>query len=224
MDLLQYQGNDLRTKPWAQRRAILEALLSANPSSLFEMTTGCSARGCFDLKNSPIRINYPQHRGLVFKQTDSNAASDEHPSIGFFLESPPPSVLAALTAIRFSTSDHALCTFALKNQAGWLPVAHIHHTVPGTMREKIYSLITSHYGHTHTLSPGLLAYISYREVIPSPRSKAGCSLHGTTIAEWILDGRPDQASSLDTLRIPQTPTPPSVSPPTYSPQLLLFDA
>jgi len=217
-DLLEKDGVDIRSLPFAERRKMLEQILT--PGATDELP---SCRGTLSpaLRVSPmvqaqsweeLAIQRSQSRslkveGLMLKRADSKYGVGRRKGDWWKWKVDPYSVDAVLM---YAQKGHGKrgglytdYTFGLWRGGDLVPVAKAYSGLTDAEIKEVDSFIRKNtvekFGPVRTVKPQLVFEIGFEGIQRSTRHKSGVAVRFPRILRWRLDKKIDEADSLDRL-------------------------
>ena len=207
-DLLEWQGTDIRDRPFAERRALLEA-------------------ACADLPDdAPIRLS-PQHRfahwsdlaalrttardanaeGLMLKRADSPYLAGRKKGDWWKWKLDPLTIDAVMIYAQSGSGRRANLftdfTFAVRNGNELIPFAKAYSGLTDAEFRQITAWVRKNtierFGPVRKVTPHHVFEIAFEGIQASPRHKSGIALRFPRMSRWRHDKPPTEANTLDDL-------------------------
>ncbi|QYZ71546.1 ATP-dependent DNA ligase [Neotabrizicola shimadae] len=207
-DLLETDGQDLRSAPFATRRAALEALIARLP--------------LLPLSASPL-LPIPDWTGLALTRTQARDARAE----GLMLKRAASPYLggrkrgdwwkwkldpfSADMVMLYAQAGHGRraglytdYTFAVRDGEALVPVAKAYSGLTDAEFTEITRWVNAHtlerFGPVRRVPPDLVFEVAFEGIQPSPRHKAGLALRFPRMLRWRRDKPAAEIDTLDSLR------------------------
>ena len=194
LDLLEFDGADLRAQPLEERLRPLHGIAAAAGFRVSEPLPFTAWR---DL--GPARASAParQALGLVLKQRLAPYATGRERGAWWKWPSDPRTVRAVLM---YAQADAGECTFGVWKGTELVPVAK----VKGAISQELDAWIRHHtverFGPVRQVQPGRVAELRCAGVEPAPRAKAGLTLRDPDLVSWRADLAAEAADRLEQVR------------------------
>lgn len=216
-DVLEYEGNDMRTTPQAERRVLLEKIVEQTKQ------TSETANNDFVLQISPLVefTNWaqltalrPQSRlnaseGLMLKRKDSIYQAGRKRGDWWKWKVEPLSIDAVLVAAQKGSGRRSSLytdyTFALKDAEGKLVTfakaySGLTDKEFGQVDYFIKRNILEKFGPVRTVTPALVFEIGFEGIAESNRHKSGVAVRFPRMLRWRQDKTLDDINSIDDLK------------------------
>ncbi len=191
-DMLFDGGEDNRAMPFHERRTRLEARVAGRPR--FDLSPLLALEG---------RVELDASVSVILKRADAPYRPDGPPWL--LRKAAPRTVRALLLAVRPAGVGEAGPSYsvALLRDSAPVAVGDAPCRLSGEERERLGRWIRAHtagrYGPVRTVEPALVLEVSFDEVRPAPRRKAGLALERPEVVRILWDLAPDAADSLQRL-------------------------
>jgi DNA ligase-1 len=224
-DLLEDGGVDLRVQPWMQRRAALEARLSALPEAagrVLRLSPTVEGEGKGDgeggeqdwgaLARARASARERRVEGLMLKRVDSayGIGRSKHAPEGEWWKwkLDPLSVDAVLVYAQRGHGRRASLytdyTFAVWNEGALVPFAKAYSGLADAEIREVDAFIRAHtverFGPVRSVAPQLVCEIGFEGIGESPRHKSGIAVRFPRILRLRQDKAPQEADTLARLR------------------------
>lgn len=207
-DLLELDGEDLRTAPLRERRALLEELLEPLASdSVIRLSPRLPIANSEALKSLHNNARRHHAEGLVLKRLDAPYGTADQHNDWWLWKLTPLSVTAVLRyaqkqqgpgGARFS--DYS---FGVWDQGQFTIFARTSLGLDEHEREAVDEFIQHHtterFGPVRTVKPALVFEIGFDRIQPSSRHKSGLVVHAPRVLRWRQDLHPRDADTLSRL-------------------------
>ncbi len=211
-DLLEHDGIDLRTRPFSERRARLEAVVGALGEGIVSASPLLAATTWPGLAASRLDARAHSVEGLMLKRMDSTYG------IGRTRSSPdgewwkwkidPLSIDAVLVYAQRGHGRRASLytdyTFALWHEGALVPFAKAYSGLTDAEIAKVDAYIRQHtiekFGPVRSVVPKLVCEIGFEGIAQSARHKSGIAVRFPRILRLRDDKRVEDADTLEQLR------------------------
>ncbi|MCE2949467.1 MAG: ATP-dependent DNA ligase [Betaproteobacteria bacterium] len=211
-DLLEHAGADLRTRPFSERRALLEAVVGRLDGPVVSVSPLVEAATWHDLARLREDARARSVEGLMLKRIDSAYG------IGRTRSSPagewwkwkldPLSIDAVLVYAQRGHGRRASLytdyTFALWHEGALVPFAKAYSGLSDAEIAKVDACIRQHtvekFGPVRSVTPTLVCEIGFEGIAHSPRHKSGIAVRFPRILRLREDKRVEDADTLGQLR------------------------
>jgi DNA ligase-1 len=214
-DILEVEGQDLRTRSWFERRAMLEALLSApefaegqDTEQTFRLSPTFRAMHWeeWDALRSQARTQGAE--GLMLKRIDSPYGLGRVAGLWWKWKLDPYRVDAVMLYAQRGHGRRATLftdyTFGVWDGGQLVPFAKAYSGLTDTEIRTVDRWIRENtidrFGPVHAVRPELVMEIAFENVQSSTRHKSGIAVRFPRIARIRTDKRPDQADTIESLR------------------------
>jgi DNA ligase-1 len=208
-DLLELNGQDIRSRPLAERRVLLEQLAaSITPDIPFRLSSLVVASSWEELKSLYGESRGRAVEGLMLKRRDSSYGVGRTVGDWWKWKSQPFSVDAVLIYAQRGHGRRASLfsdyTFAVWNDQELVPMAKAY---SGLTDEEIQAVdgfvrrnTIERYGPVHVVKPQLVFELHFEGIQRSSRHKSGIAVRFPRMARWRTDKQPEDADSLEMLK------------------------
>ncbi len=206
-DLLEARGEDLRTRPLAERRSLLEEVLRASPQPAFVLSQSVEGGDWESLSRTREEARERGVEGFMLKGLASPYHAGRKKGDWWKWKIDPLSVDAVLLYAQYGSGRRASLftdyTFALWHEGELVPVAKAY---SGLTDEEISELDRWVRGHTlekfgpvRHVEPVQVFELHFEAIARSTRHKSGVAVRFPRMARWRRDKRPEEADSLERL-------------------------
>lgn len=207
-DLLELEGNDLREKPIAGRRAMLEELLlNENPENI-------KISQVIDFENwnelDQIRENSREinSEGLMLKQKNSHYHSGRKKGDWWKWKINPLTIDAVLIYAQKGSGRRSAYytdyTFAVKNEDKLVTIAKAYSGLTDKEIMEVSKFVNKNaiekFGPVRTVKPELVFEIAFEGIGFSNRHKSGVALRFPRVLRWRKDKTVDEIDDLDEIK------------------------
>ncbi len=207
-DLLELEGNDLREKPIASRRAMLEELLlNENPENirLSELIEFESWEDLNTIRENSREIN---SEGLMLKQKNSHYHSGRKKGDWWKWKIDPLTIDAVLIYAQKGSGRRSAYytdyTFAVKNEDKLVTIAKAYSGLTDKEIMEVSKFVNKNaiekFGPVRTVKPELVFEIAFEGIGFSNRHKSGVALRFPRIVRWRKDKKVDEIDDLEEIK------------------------
>ena len=205
-DLLEQDGQDVRSVPLRERRARLEALLRDRP--LFPVSPSVDASSWEGLAQVRHESRARNVEGFMIKRLESTYQHGRKRGDWWKWKIDPITVDAILLYAHPGHGRRASLytdyTFAVWNGEELLPIAKAYSGLTDEEIGRLDRWIRAHtrekFGPVRSVEPLQVFELHFEGIAASPRHKSGIALRFPRIARWRVDKAPQDADSLDRLK------------------------
>ncbi|QEG40950.1 ATP-dependent DNA ligase [Roseimaritima ulvae] len=206
-DLLEHQGQDLRTTPLTQRRRQLEQLLSAVDHPHLKITDLLKANDWADWASIRGHSRQNNAEGLMLKRKDSVYDVGRVRGTWWKWKVAPYTIDAVLIYARKGHGRRASLftdyTFALWDGEALVPFAKAYSGLTDKEIRQVDQFVRSHtqdtFGPVRSVQPQLVMELAFEGLQRSKRHKSGIATRFPRILRWRHDKQPQDANHLDDL-------------------------
>ena len=207
-DLLEYEGEDLREQPLAQRRTQLEALLARHGDRRIVMSPSLAFSGWDEAAAARTGARERGVEGLMLKRLASPYQVGRKRGDWWKWKIDPLTIDAVLIYAQAGHGRRSTLftdyTFALWNNGELVPVAKAYSGLDDAEILRLDRWIRAHtlerFGPVRSLPARHVFELGFEAVNRSTRHKSGIAVRFPRILRWRHDKTPEQADQLDTLR------------------------
>ena len=208
-DLLEWQGEDIREKPFAERRALLEAACTDLPP---DAPVRLSPQHAFDdwsaLAELRLTAREAQAEGLMLKRADSPYLAGRKKGDWWKWKLDPLTIDAVMIYAQSGSGRRANLftdfTFAVWNGNDLVPFTKAYSGLTDAEFRKITAWVRKNtlerYGPVRKVTPHHVFEIAFEGIQASPRHKSGVALRFPRMARWRHDKPLQEANTLDDLK------------------------
>ncbi len=209
-DLLRIQGEDLRSKPLAERRNKLECLLGSLPKHLpIGLSPVVGEKSWSKLKSRREESRKRGVEGFMLKKRDSEYRSGRVKGSWYKWKADPFHADMVVVSAQLGHGKRANLytdyTLAVLDEAGELVT--VAKAYSGLTKEEMIEVdqfirknITGKFGPVRGVRPKLVFEIAFEGTQASGRHKSGIALRFPRIRRWRKDKEPEEADTLETIR------------------------
>jgi DNA ligase-1 len=208
-DLLEYNGEDIRSRPLSERRMLVETLAAKLPSQMpFRLSPLVAAENWQELENRYRESRTRAVEGLMLKRRDSSYGVGRVVGDWWKWKSQPFSVDAVLIYAQRGHGRRASIfsdyTFAVWNDQELVPMAKAYSGLTDAEIQAVDAFVRRNtierFGPVHVVKPELVFELHFEGIQRSTRHKSGIAVRFPRMSRWRTDKRPEDADSLETLR------------------------
>ena len=208
-DLLEWQGADIRAKPFAERRTLLEALTKTLPE---DAPIKCSPLVGIDTWNDLAKARDASRdhnaEGLILKRADSPYLSGRKKGDWWKWKVDPLTIDAVMIYAQAGHGRRANLftdfTFAVWNGNDLVPFTKAYSGLTDAEFRKITSWVRKNtlqrFGPVRQVTPEHVFEIAFEGIQESPRHKSGVALRFPRMSRWRQDKPLAEANTLDDLK------------------------
>jgi DNA ligase-1 len=217
-DILEFRGEDIRTKAMSERRQILTELLSpgaldAAPSCrgqlhpAFRVSPALLASSWSELAESRETSRELKVEGIMLKRANSAYGVGRRKGDWWKWKVNPFSIDAVLIYAQRGSGKRASLytdyTFGVWSEGKLVPVAKAYSGLDDSEIRQVDDFIRKNtlekFGPVRTVKPELVFEIAFEGIQKSSRHKSGVAVRFPRIARWRTDKPMEEADSLETL-------------------------
>ena len=208
-DLLEWQGTDLRARPFAERRALLERLLAPLPEGApFRLSPEIAFADWASLAEIRATARARRAEGVMLKHRASAYHAGRKRGDWWKWKLDPRTVDAVMIYAQAGHGRRATLytdyTFALRDGDGLVPFTKAYSGLTDAEFRQITQWVRKNtlerFGPVRRVVPELVFEIAFEGVQESPRHKSGIALRFPRMARWRRDKPASDIDTLDTLR------------------------
>ncbi|WP_172296558.1 ATP-dependent DNA ligase [Pseudoruegeria sp. HB172150] len=208
-DLLEWQGEDIRSRPMAERRALLETLTGNLPKDApIRLSPRIDAADWDDLAKTRARSRDHGAEGLMLKRLDSPYLTGRKKGDWWKWKVDPLSIDAVMI---YAQSGHGRranlftdFTFAVRDGDQLVPFTKAYSGLTDEEFRRITAWVRRNtlerYGPVRAVKPEHVFEIHFEGIQKSTRHKSGVALRFPRMARWRHDKPPGEANTLDDLK------------------------
>ncbi len=205
-DLLEWEGKDVRSWPFSQRRKQLEKLFAA-PHAMVRLSDvyACSSLEAADTLRQQAILEGAE--GLMLKCANAEYASGRKRGIWWKWKRAPLHIDAVLLYAQAGHGRRANLytdyTFAIWQGDQLVPFAKAYSGLTDAEIREVDAWVKAHtierFGPVRQVSPGLVFELGFEQVQPSKRHKSGVAVRFPRILRWRKDKRVEEANQIEDL-------------------------
>jgi DNA ligase-1 len=208
-DLLEWEGADIRDRPFADRRTLLEALVRSLPASApIRLSDRLPFATWGDLAAIRARSRDEGAEGLMLKRLASPYLAGRKKGDWWKWKVDPLTIDAVMI---YAQSGHGRranlftdFTFAVRDGNALVPFTKAYSGLTDAEFREITAWVKKNtlerYGPVRQVRPEHVFEIAFEGIQASPRHKSGIALRFPRMARWRRDKPVDEANTLDDLR------------------------
>ncbi|WP_020569327.1 ATP-dependent DNA ligase [Neolewinella persica] len=207
-DLLELEGEDLRTRPLQQRRKLLEKVVKENPSEVLLLSEVIQFSEWE--QTAEERANSRQHlsEGLMIKKLDSSYRSGRKKGDWWKWKIDPLTIDAVMIYAQQGHGRRANLytdyTFAVWNDEELVPFTKAYSGLTDKEFNKITAWVRKNtkerFGPVRSVKPELVFEIAFEGINASSRHKSGVALRFPRMLRWRTDKKIEEANTLADLK------------------------
>ncbi len=208
-DLLEAGGEDLRDRPFIERRERLAALLEATPSAgRLRLSPLVEAAAWPEIEAARDRARETGAEGLMLKRRGSAYGVGRRRGDWWKWKVDPHSVDAVLISAQPGSGRRAGLytdyTFGVWDAGRLVPFAKAYSGLTDDEIRKVDAFVRRNtvekFGPVRTVKPELVFELAFEGIQRSTRHKSGIAVRFPRMARWRTDKRPEDADTLETVR------------------------
>jgi DNA ligase-1 len=208
-DLLEAGGEDLRDRPFEERRERLAALLAATPSAgRLVLSPAVEAGGWAEIEAARARARAGGAEGLMLKRRTSAYGVGRRRGDWWKWKVDPHSVDAVLIYAQPGSGRRAGLytdyTFGIWDGDRLVPFAKAYSGLTDEEIRRVDAFVRRNtlekFGPVRTVKPELVFELAFEGIQRSTRHKSGIAVRFPRMARWRTDKRPEEADTLETVR------------------------
>lgn len=206
-DLLEIDGEDLREKPFEQRRKVLKSFVERNGGFVLKLSE------CFEFQSiaelAQLREEARAHKaeGLMIKKKESTYFIGRKKGLWWKWKVDPYTVDAVLIYAQKGHGRRAGLftdyTFAVWKGEELVPIAKAYSGLTDEEFKQVDAFINKNikerFGPVRTVKPELVFEIGFEGIQQSKRHKSGVALRFPRMLRWRTDKKMEEADSIETL-------------------------
>jgi DNA ligase-1 len=208
-DLLEEHGQDLRERPFAERRDRLDRLLHAAPSAgRLMLSPAVEASGWADIEAARRRARESGAEGIMLKRRASPYGVGRRRGDWWKWKVDPHSVDAVLIYAAPGSGRRAGLytdyTFGIWDGDTLVPFAKAYSGLTDDEIRRVDAFVRRNtlekFGPVRTVRPELVFEVAFEGIQRSTRHKSGIAVRFARMARWRTDKRPEEADTLEKVR------------------------
>jgi DNA ligase-1 len=207
-DLLEWKGEDLREKPLAERRALLDTLIAEQPHPHLRSSPIVSFHNWEDLARTRAGAREQGSEGLMLKRADSTYQTGRKRGDWWKWKVDPMVIDAVMI---YAQKGHGRrsnlytdYTFAVRDGDKLVPFAKAYSGLTDAEFSQVDAFVKKNaiekFGPVRTVKPELVFEIAFEGISESKRHKSGIALRFPRMSRWRTDKKPEDINTLDDLR------------------------
>lgn len=205
-DVLEWEGADVRGRPLAERRALLQHIVATHAPGL-RLSSVVDAASWAALAEQRLESRSRGVEGYMLKRLDSAYGTGRRKGDWWKWKVDPFSVDAVLVYAQAGSGRRATLftdyTFALWRDGELVPVAKAYSGLSNEEIEQLDAWVRANtlekFGPVRRVRPTHVFEIAFENVQRSTRHKSGVAVRFPRIARWRHDKKVEQADSIDAL-------------------------
>lgn len=207
-DLLELGGEDLRARPTAERRRLLERFLAEHPAEAVGLSPLLAFRDWGEL--AALRDQAKRHRaeGVMIKAARAPYPEGRPRGPWWKWKVAPFTVDAVLLYAQRGSGKRASLytdyTFGLWHEGELVPFAKAYSGLTDEEIREVDAFVRrstrERFGPVRTVAPELVFELAFEDIRLSSRHKSGVAVRFPRILRWRRDKRPEEADRLETVR------------------------
>jgi DNA ligase-1 len=209
-DLLEYEGEDIRSFEFRARREFLEQILrnsDEETSKIFRLTETVEAGSWAELKEKRETSRSLKVEGLMLKKLDSPFRGGRHRGDWWKWKIDPFMIDAVLLYAQKGTGKRAGLftdyTFAVWSNGELVPFAKAYSGLTDKEIRKVDYFVRNNtkesFGPVRSVTPKLVFELAFEAIQKSNRHKSGIAVRFPRILRWRDDKTIEEADSLETI-------------------------
>ena len=207
-DLLESDGEDIRTLPLVERRSRLEALLARYASARIRLSPLVEAAQWQALREQRALSRERGVEGLMLKRRDAAYGVGRVRGPWWKWKIEPYGVDAVIIAAQRGHGRRASLytdyTFGVWHEGALVPFAKAYSGLSDAEIREVDRFVREHtrerFGPVRVVEPSIVCEIAFEAIQASNRHKSGIAVRFPRIARLRRDKRPEDADSLETVR------------------------
>jgi ATP-dependent DNA ligase len=208
-DLLEERGEDLRARPFAERRQRLAALLAAVPSAgRLLLSPIVEAAAWPEVERARARAREAGAEGIMLKRRASAYGAGRLRGDWWKWRVDPHSVDAVLIYAQPGSGRRAGLytdyTFGIWDGDQLVPFAKAYAGLSDEEIRRVDAFVRRHtlekFGPVRTVKPELVFELAFEGIEHSTRHKSGIAVRFPRMTRWRVDKRPEEADTLERVR------------------------
>lgn len=206
-DLLERDGQDIRSLPLEQRRASLEQLIVPIASDCIRLSQLVPATSWEELEQLKTTARERNVEGLMLKRRDSIYATGRPRGLWWKAKIQPYTVDAVLIAAQPGSGRRAGLytdyTFGVRHGTDLVPIAKAYSGLSADEIHEVDAWVRRHtlsrHGPVRVVEPEQVFELGFEAIQESTRHKSGLAVRFPRILRWRKDKRPGEVDQLSTL-------------------------
>ncbi|MBS7334424.1 MAG: ATP-dependent DNA ligase [Weeksellaceae bacterium] len=207
-DLLEFEGEDLREKPLAERRKMLQQILMDNPSERVFISEAINFKNWNDLISIRENSRNINSEGLMLKATNSPYHTGRKKGDWWKWKIDPLTIDAVLVYAQKGSGRrsgyYTDYTFAVKKEGKLVTIAKAYSGLTDKEIQEISKFISKNvvekFGPVRTVKPELVFELAFEGIGYSSRHKSGVALRFPRILRWRKDKKVDEIDDIEEIK------------------------
>ena len=208
-DLLEWQGDDLRARPFDARRALLAGLLRDLPETVpLRLSPAIAAHDWAGLAAMRVKARDRGAEGLMLKRCAAPYHAGRRRGDMWKWKLDPLTIDAVMIYAQAGSGRRATLytdfTFAVRDGAALVPFTKAYSGLTDAEFREITTWVRAHttdrFGPVRAVRPELVFEIAFEGIQASPRHKSGVALRFPRMLRWRRDKPVAEVASLDDLK------------------------
>lgn len=208
-DILEYQGEDIRQYPLAQRRTLLASLVEKLETKQIVMLSPLVAFATWEeLAEQRLNSRAINSEGIMLKKLDSVFHTGRKRGDWWKWKINPYTVDTVMIYAQKGSGRRANFytdyTFAVRDGNQLITIAKAYSGLTDKEIKEVNSFVNKNaiekFGPVRTVKPELVFEIAFEGIAESKRHKAGLALRFPRIARWRKDKKADEINTLEDLK------------------------
>lgn len=207
-DIMEFQGEDIRSKPLKERRKILEKVISDAKCNVLTESNVIDSTSWEDLKGIREEARKIGAEGLMVKKLDSTYETGRKRGLWWKWKVDPMTIDAVmLYAMRGHGRRSGLysdLTFAVWDGEDLVPFAKAYSGLTDEELKEVTRFVNKNtrerFGPVRSVNPELVFELAFEGIMNSTRHKSGVALRFPRIKRWRKDKKATEANTLKDLK------------------------
>ncbi|QTV05518.1 ATP-dependent DNA ligase [Faecalibacter bovis] len=207
-DLLEFEGEDLREIPLAERRKMLQHILMDNPSERVFISEAINFKNWNDLISIRENSRNINSEGLMLKATNSPYHTGRKKGDWWKWKIDPLTIDAVLVYAQKGSGRrsgyYTDYTFAVKKEGKLVTIAKAYSGLTDKEIQEISKFISKNvvekFGPVRTVKPELVFELAFEGIGYSSRHKSGVALRFPRIIRWRKDKKVDEIDDIEEIK------------------------
>ncbi|MBE7173140.1 MAG: ATP-dependent DNA ligase [Williamsia sp.] len=207
-DLLEWEGEDWRTRPLAERRAMLESIVNSISLAVIRLSPIIQFSTWEELTAARLTARDNYSEGIMLKRKSSTYQVGRKRGDWWKWKVEPLTIDAVMI---YAQKGHGRrsnlytdYTFAVKDGEKLLPFTKAYSGLTDKEMAQVDSFVKRNslekFGPVRTVVPELVFEIAFEGIAASSRHKSGVALRFPRILRWRKDKKPDEINTIDDLK------------------------
>lgn len=208
-DLLEWEGEDIRSRPMAERRQLLEELFRSHPTGgVLHLSPQVDFSSWEVLEQERLRSREYFSEGIMLKRRDSAYQVGRKRGDWWKWKVDPLHIDAVLIYAQRGHGRRANLytdyTFAVWNGEALVPFTKAYSGLTDAELKEVDRFVKKNtkerFGPVRSVTPDLVMEIAFEGIQHSPRHKSGVALRFPRISRWRKDKPKEEANTLEDLK------------------------